>query len=149
VAAGSGIDLDDRTSCGFDPLGIAGRFLVALDDCERKLTPQIADRALEQRRLAGARRAHQVQGDDAAAGKPSSVAFGEAVVPGEDLSFEANCAALCLSAGNGVVVAVVVVMVMMMLVIMMMVQIVSILMGIGRRVHVAVMSMTVVLVIIG
>ena len=60
VAARAGVDLHDPAAGGPDPLGVEHGLLVALDDRHSR-AGQVADGALEQRGLAGARRAHQVE----------------------------------------------------------------------------------------
>ena len=56
MAAGAGIDLHDGCARGADTLTVIRRRLIAFDHEERKVVSEIADRAFEQRRLAGARR---------------------------------------------------------------------------------------------
>jgi hypothetical protein len=59
--------------------------LITFDDANRERAPEISNRPLEQGRLAGAGRAHQVHGQDPAAGEPPAIALGQQVVFGEDL----------------------------------------------------------------
>ena len=73
MAAGAGIDLHrpahPRRGCARRRRGR----LIALEHGERELVPQIADRAFEQRRLAGAGRADEVEREDLAAEEPRAV----------------------------------------------------------------------------
>ena len=64
--------------------------LVAFDDRKSQLVSQVGDRAFQQGRLARARGAHQVQGEDIAAGEPAPVPLRQAVVLGEHIRFQTN-----------------------------------------------------------
>ena len=93
MAAGAGVDLHDRRARGADALAVVRRRLIAFDHEQLHLGLQIADRALEQRRLAGARRADEIEGKDLAAGEPGAVARRERIVLGQHARLECDNAA--------------------------------------------------------
>ena len=88
MAAGAGVDLHDRRTGGADALAVVRGRLIALQHIERQLAAQIADRAFEQRGLAGAGGADQVERQDLAAEKPAAVLLRQRIVLGEDARFE-------------------------------------------------------------
>src|SRR5579883_1772898 len=88
VASAAGIDLHRPRPRGPNPLRIVGGGLVPLDDRYRDLTLQIAQRALEQSRLARTGTAHDVEREDSPAGQPASVALGDELVLGENVRLE-------------------------------------------------------------
>ena len=88
MAAGAGVDLHDRRAGGADALPVIGGRLIALEHEERQLGLQIADGALEQRGLAGTRRADEIERQDLAAGEPGAVLRRERIVLGEDARLE-------------------------------------------------------------
>src|SRR5262249_45247620 len=61
---------------------------IALDDRDDALAAKSRDRLLEERGLAGARRAHDVQGKDAATREPAAIALGEEIVVREDIALQ-------------------------------------------------------------
>src|ERR1700691_1498291 len=88
MTSAAGIDLNRRASGGADSLRVERSLLIALDDADRNFSAQLANRTFQQRSLAGARRAHQVEGHDLAAFQPSAVVLGEVIVFGEDVLLE-------------------------------------------------------------
>jgi hypothetical protein len=113
VATRSGIDLNRTASGAADAGGIGLRCLVAFDDTDGERAAEITDRPLEQGRLAGSGRTHQVQSQDAAAGEPAPVALGKQIILGEDLLLQCD--------DRAVVVMVMMIMIMMMVVMVMMI----------------------------
>lgn len=83
VASGSSVDLNRRCSGGANAFAVIGGGLVALDDEDRDFVPEVLNCALQQRRLAGAGRADEVQCQDFPPLEPASVAHGKRVVLGE------------------------------------------------------------------
>jgi hypothetical protein len=88
MTSAAGVDLNRAASGGADPLRVQGRFLISLDDADRNLSAQFANRALQQRSLARPRRAHQIEGHDFATFKPAAVVLGEVIVLGENILLE-------------------------------------------------------------
>ena len=84
VAAGPGVDLHGRRARGLDPAGVVVGRLVALDHEDRQLAAEVADRPLEQARLARARRADQVDRDDPPGLEPTAIPLGQPRVLVED-----------------------------------------------------------------
>src|SRR6202451_1217360 len=88
MTSAAGVDLNRRASGGADSLRVERSLLIALDDADRNFSAQLANRTVQQRSLAGARRAHQVEGHDLAPFQPSAVVLGEVIVPGENILLE-------------------------------------------------------------
>ena len=88
VTAGAGVDLDHRAAGAADPLGVERGLLVALDDRDRAPRRQVADGALQQRGLAGAGRAHQVEREDPRSASQARLSRGERVVLGQHVLLE-------------------------------------------------------------
>ena len=106
MAAGAGIDLDGRRAGRADALAVVRGRLIALQHKERQRVAQIADRAFEQRGLAGAGGADQVQRQDLAAAKPAAVLLRQRIVLGEDARFECYRRAVLMCTAVAVVVPV-------------------------------------------
>ena len=75
---------------GADALAVVGGRLVAFDDEQRQFAAEVADRALEQRRLARARRTDEIERQDLAAVEPGAVPLRERIVLGEDARLEVD-----------------------------------------------------------
>src|ERR1700685_1284876 len=88
MTSAAGVDLNRRASGGADSLRVERSLLIALDDADRNFSAQLANRTFQQRSLAGARRAHQVEGHDLAPFQPAAVVLGEVIVFGENILLE-------------------------------------------------------------
>jgi hypothetical protein len=91
MAAGAGIDLHRLAAGRADALRIVGRGLIAFDDADAHLPFEIVQRTFEQRGLARAGRAHQIQCQDPTLGEPAAIALGQHLVLGKNLTFECDC----------------------------------------------------------
>ena len=88
MATGACVHLNGGRAGGADALPVVGRRLIALDDIELKLVLEIADRALEQRRLAGPGRADKIERQNLPALEPGPVLLGHRVVLGQNAGLE-------------------------------------------------------------
>ena len=74
------VDLHRSSSTGPNPLRVVECVLITLDHVQRRSALQIGDGSFQQRGLAGARRANEVEGQDLAAGQPRAVACRQLIV---------------------------------------------------------------------
>src|SRR5580658_4145041 len=112
MARGASVDLDHRRAGRTDTLAVIGRGLIAFDDVERKVAAQVVDGALEQRGLAGAGRADEIERQDFAPGEPGAVARRKGVVLGQHAGFELDHRVWMMVVIGAVMVGVVVMMMM-------------------------------------
>jgi len=90
MAAGAGVDLDGGRAGGADLLCVDVGLLITLDHRDRTDRCQLGDRATQQRCLAGAGRAHQVERQDPALGQPGPVVGGEVIVLGQQRGLDVD-----------------------------------------------------------
>ena len=90
----AGVDLDRRRAGGANALRVVRCLLIALDHGDREAFPQFADRARQQRRLAGARTRHQIQRESPASRQTRAVLRGIAIVLPENVAFDFDDALL-------------------------------------------------------
>lgn len=83
VASRSSVDLNRRCPRGANAFAVIGGGLIALDDEDRDFVLEVLNCPFQQRRLAGAGRADDVQCQDFSPLEPASVAHGELVVLGK------------------------------------------------------------------
>src|SRR5215813_8180243 len=88
VAPGPGVDLHHPAARRAHPVRVQRGLLVPLDDPDDELAGQVARGPLEQRGLARAGRAHQVEREDAPGAQPVPVLRRERVVAGQHLLFQ-------------------------------------------------------------
>ncbi len=88
MTSAAGVDLNRSASGRADPLGVERGFLISLDNANRNFSAELADGALEQRRLARTRRAHQIERDDIATFKPAAVVLGQMIIFRENILLE-------------------------------------------------------------
>ena len=84
MASGAGVDLHRRRAGSPNALAIVRRRLIAFDDIELQFVLQIADGALQQRGLAGARRTDEIERENLPAREPGPVLRRQGIVLGED-----------------------------------------------------------------
>jgi hypothetical protein len=88
MAAGAGVDQNDRCPGSADTGAVVRRSLIAFQHEQRQLLAEVADGPLQQRCLAGAGRADEIDREDFPPGEPRPVLRRQRVVLGEDFGFE-------------------------------------------------------------
>src|SRR5437870_1421605 len=90
------VDLHDTATRGLDAAGVVEGCLVALDNVEIELAPQVGQGAFEQRGLAGARGADQVERQNPSSGEPAAISLRQTIVLGENLDIQVNHARIVM-----------------------------------------------------
>lgn len=88
VASGSSVDLNRRCPRGPNPFAVVSGGLIAFDNEDRDFVLEVLNCPFQQRRLAGTRRADDVQCQDFPPLEPASVAHGELVVLGKQVGLK-------------------------------------------------------------
>ena len=104
MTSAAGVDLNRAASGGADSLRVESDFLISLDHANRYFSAQLADRALEQRRLARTRRTHQIERDDLATFEPAAVVLGQMIIFRENILLELKRARVRMFVSLGTIV---------------------------------------------